>query len=199
MIHRSDHPTKISHQSKLQRTSDSPIQIPQGQVALSSGDASNPLTPTQLNDHESQRMQCSNRPNCSLLPVTCDPHPAAGTAHPMAFYPHSGRPWSHHPTAGYPYVIASGPSPKTTCPDISRPRRHGLGFNPNGGRSPGHHHLSGWTGCCHFLCSRCGRDSRRFGLAASENKRCQRQQINGYSHIGLLFCRFVLQQRVGFI
>jgi hypothetical protein len=49
MIHSSDHPTKISYQSKLQRIGDSSIQLPRGQVALSRGDALN-LSPTQLND-----------------------------------------------------------------------------------------------------------------------------------------------------
>jgi hypothetical protein len=178
-----------------------PFNFP-GQVALFKWRRLEPPSTPQRNSttHESQRMQRSNRVNCSLLPVTCDPHPAAGAAHPMAFYPRSGGPWSHHPTAGYPHVIASGPSPITTCPDIPRPRRHCLRFNPNDGRSSGHHHLSGWTGCCHFLCSRRGCDSRRFSLAASENKRCQRQQISRYSHIwDLLASTFVLQQRLGFI
>jgi len=41
MIHSSDHPTKISYQSKLQRIGDSSIQLPRGQVALSRGDALN--------------------------------------------------------------------------------------------------------------------------------------------------------------
>ena len=195
MIHNSDHPTKISHQSKLQRISDSSIRLPRASGPFKGRRLETP-SPTHLNDPESQRMQCSNRLNCSLLPMTCDPQPAAGTAHPMALYPHSGRPWSHHPTARYPHVIGSGPSPITTCPEIPRPRRHCLRFNPNGGRSPGHHHLSGWTGCCDFLCSCRGCDNRRLSLAASENQRCQRQQINRDSHIwDLLYIRFTTTPR----
>jgi hypothetical protein len=176
-----------------------PFNLP-GQVAFSRGDALK-LPPRRTSTTPNRnRGNAPIRLNCSLLPMTCDPQPAAGTAHPMAFYPHSGRPWSHHPTARYPHVIGSGPSPITTCPEIPRPRRHCLRFNPNSGRSPGHHHLSGWTGCCHFLCSCRGCDNRRLTLAASENKRCQHQQINRDSHIwDLLASTFVLQQRLGFI
>src|SRR5438477_12394964 len=70
-----------------------------------------------------------------LLPMTGDPDPAAEPVDPVAFNPRSGWPWSHHPTAGYPHVISSGPPPVTTCPDISRPGRHRLCFDPNGWRS----------------------------------------------------------------
>src|SRR5437762_1418348 len=122
----------------------------------------------------------------NLLPMTGDPYPAAGPANPMTFYPHSGRPWSHRPTARYPHIIDSGPPPITTCPDIPRPRGHRLRFNPNGGRSPGHHHLPGWASCCHFLRG-CRRGHRRWFLgAADEEKRGQRQCINAFSHISLL-------------
>jgi len=118
--------------------------------------------------------------------MTGDPYPAAGPTNPMTFYPHSGRPWSHRPTARYPHIIDSGPPPITTCPDIPRPRGHRLRFDPNGGRSPGHHHLPGWASCCHFLRG-CRRGHRRWFLgAADEEKRGQRQCINAFSHISLL-------------
>ena len=162
MIHSSDHPTKISYQSKLQRIGDSSIQLPRGQVALSRGDALN-LSPRP----KSTTRIATDAMQLLLLPVTCNPDPAARTANPMAFYPHSGRPWSHHPTAGYPYVIGSGPSPITTCPDIPRPGCH-LCFDSNGRRSPGHYHLSGWTSCCHFLRSCCRCHCRWFLSAADE-------------------------------
>src|SRR5437762_1328445 len=118
--------------------------------------------------------------------MTGDPYPAAGPTNPMTFYPHSGRPWSHRPTARYPHRIDSGPPPITTCPDIPRPRGHRLRFDPNGGRSPGHHHLPGWASCCHFLRG-CRRRHRRWFLgAADEEKQGQRQCINAFSYISLL-------------
>jgi len=121
-----------------------------------------------------------------LLPMTGDPDPAAEPVDPVAFNPHSGRPWSHHPTAGYPHVISSGPSPVTTCPEIPRPGRHRLCFDPNGWRSPGHYYLSGWTSCCHFLRSCCRCHRRWFLSAADEEKWSQRKCINTFSHINLL-------------
>ena len=122
----------------------------------------------------------------NLLPMTSNPDPAAGTANPMAFYPHSGRPWSHHPTAGHPHVIRSGPPPITTCPDIPRPGRHCFCFDSNGRRSPGHYYLSSWASCCHFLRSCCRCHCRWFLSATDEEKWDQRKCINTFSHINLL-------------
>ena len=50
MIHSSDHPTKISYQSKLQRISDSSIQLPRGASSPFTWRRFEPLSPTQLND-----------------------------------------------------------------------------------------------------------------------------------------------------
>src|SRR6266480_4304808 len=48
-----------------------------------------------------------------LLPVTRHPHPAAAPGHPLAFDPHSCRPWTHYPTARHPDIGGSSPSPIT--------------------------------------------------------------------------------------
>ena len=122
-----------------------------------------------------------------LLPAARNPHPTAAAAHPLTFDPHSRRPWTHHPTARHPHIVASRPSPITPGPDISGSRRHCLRFNSNGWWSPSHYHLSGRTACCHFLCSCRSCHRRRLGGAAHQCKWCQRQQINAFSHIRLLF------------
>ena len=121
-----------------------------------------------------------------LLPAARNPHPTAAAAHPLTFDPHSRRPWTHYPTSRHPHIVGSRPSPITPCPDISGSRRHGLRFNSNDWWSPGHYHLSSWTACCHFLCSCRSCHCRRLG-AAHQCKWCQRQQINAFSHIRLLF------------
>lgn len=126
-------------------------------------------------------------PPLCLLPVTRHPHPATAPAHPLAFDPHSRRPGTHHPIARHPDIVGSRPSPITPCPDISGSRRHRLRFNSNDWWGPGHYHLSGWTGCCHFLCSCRSCHRRRLAGAAHQCKWCQRQQINAFSHIRLLF------------
>src|SRR6266487_3531181 len=53
----------------------------------------------------------------NLLPMTGDPDPAAGSAHPVALNPHSPRAWAYDPSAGNPFVACSGPTPVTACPD----------------------------------------------------------------------------------
>ncbi len=168
MIHSSDHSTKISHQSKLQRISDSPIQLPPGQVALSSGDALNlPLPPTQLNDPESQRMQCSNRVNCSFTPSALRSTPSRRDGAPNGLLPRRR-----------PALVAP--------PNRRGPTRNRL-------RSIANSHVSRHTPA----------PAPRFAFQPerrAENKRCQRQQINRYSHEwNLLASTFVLQQRLGFI
>jgi hypothetical protein len=122
-----------------------------------------------------------------LLPVTRHPHPAAAPGYPLAFHPYCRHPWTHDPTARHPDIGGSSPSPITSRPGISGSRRHRLRFNSNGWWSPGHYHLSSWTGCCHFLCSCRSCHRRRLGGAAHQRKWCQRQQINAFSHIRLLF------------
>jgi hypothetical protein len=122
-----------------------------------------------------------------LLPVTRHPDPAPAPGHPLAFDPYCRQPWTHYPTARHPDIGGSSPSPITPRPGISGSRCHRLRFNSNGWWSPGHYHLSGWTGCCHFLCSCRSCHGRRLGGAAHQCKWCQRQQINAFSHIRLLF------------
>jgi hypothetical protein len=126
-------------------------------------------------------------PSC-LLPVTRDPYPAAGTTQPLAFHPYRRRSWTHYPAARHPGIVGSSPSPVTPCEDISGSRRHRLRFNPNSRRSSGHHDFSRrGTSRCHLLCGcRCC-NCRRFGCAAHQSKRHQRQQINAFFHIRLLF------------
>jgi hypothetical protein len=122
-----------------------------------------------------------------LLPVTRHPHPAAAPGHPLAFDPHSRRPWTRYPTSWHPHIVGSRPSPITPCPDIPGSRCHRLRFNSNDWWSPGYYHLSGWTPCCYFLCSCRSCHRRRLGGAAHQYKWCQRQQTNSFSHIRLLF------------
>src|ERR1043166_199431 len=73
-----------------------------------------------------------------LLPVACDPHPASGSALPVARHPHCGLPRRQDPTPGYPHIASPGPTPVTGCPDISRSWRDGLGLNANRRRSLSH-------------------------------------------------------------
>ncbi len=124
---------------------------------------------------------------CSLLPMTRDPDPAAGTTHPLAFHPYCRHPGTHYPAARHPNIVGAGPSPVTPCPDIPGSRRYGLRFNPQSRRSSGDHDLSCWgTGRSHFLCGRCSCNCRRFACAAPQRQWRQRQQINAFSHIRLL-------------
>jgi hypothetical protein len=122
-----------------------------------------------------------------LLPTTRHPHPAAASGYPLAFDPHSCRPWTHDPTTWHPRIGGPGPSPVTPCPDIPGSRRHRLRFNANGWWSSGHYHVSGWNSCGYFLCSCRSCHRRRLSGAAHQCKWCQRQQTNAFSHIRLLF------------
>jgi hypothetical protein len=144
---------------------------------------------TRLTMHVLWFLLWPNAGPCSLclLPATRNPHPAAGATHPLTFHPYCRRPRTHHVTSRHPDVVGSAPSPITPCPDISGSRRYRLRFNSKGWWRPGHYHLSGWTGRCHFLCRCCSCHRRRLGGAAGQCKWCQRQQINAFSHICLLF------------
>src|SRR5438128_1051303 len=52
-------------------------------------------------------------PTCSILtPVTGDPYPATGPAHPVAFHPYTPRIWARNPAAGDPFIACSGPTPQ---------------------------------------------------------------------------------------
>jgi hypothetical protein len=105
-----------------------------------------------------------------LLPTTRHPHPAATSGYPLAFDPHSCRPWTDDPTTWHPRIGGSGPSPVTPCPDIPGSWRHRLCFNANGWWSPGHYHLSGWNSCGYFLCGCRSCHRRRFRGAAHQCK-----------------------------
>ena len=132
-----------------------------------------------------------------LLPVTRDPHPAAGAMHPLASHPNRCRSWTHYPSAWHPDIVGSGPLPVTTCPDISRSRGHCLRLNPNCRWRSRHDNLLGWASCRHFSCGCGGRHCRRFTGATDKRKQRQRQQINALSHVCLLAYRFDSHRRLG--
>ena len=125
----------------------------------------------------------------NLLPMTGDPDPAAGPAHPVALNPHSPRARAYDPGAGNPFVACSGPTPVTACPDVPRPGRNRLCFDPNNRRSLSHNNFSSDRPRARRRnllrsCRRCY--CRWFLGAADEEKWGQRQCINAFSHISLL-------------
>lgn len=105
-----------------------------------------------------------------LLPMTCNPHPAAGAAHPVTCHPNCRWPWTDYPAAGHPDIVGSRPSPIAARPNISRSRCHCLGFYPNRWRRSGHDYLASWTGRCHLLRSRSRCYRRWFFRAANQRQ-----------------------------
>ena len=128
-----------------------------------------------------------------------DPHPAARSVHPLTPNPHGSCSRRHKPASRYPYVVGSGPAPVAGRPHVSRAGDRRLRFNANCWRSPGHYDLPGRTRrrnllrscrCCH--CS--------WLLSAADKRQWhQRQYINTDSHMYASVCRFVLDQRIGFV
>jgi hypothetical protein len=111
-----------------------------------------------------------------LLPVACDPHPAAGTTDPMACHPNSSRPWTRDPRAGDPHILRSGPAPITACPNIPRTWRDGLRLDADRRWSLSYQHLSrGWTRRCYFSRGGC-RHHRCWFLSAANQCTCRQHQ-----------------------
>jgi hypothetical protein len=106
--------------------------------------------------------------SCCLLPMACNPDPAAWTTHPMTCHPNRSWPWPGYPTTLDPDVVGSGPSPIAGRPNVSRSRCHCLRFNANRWWSSGHDYLASWPRRCHFLrsCRCCHR--RWFFRAANQ-------------------------------
>ena len=144
-------------------------------------------------------------PTCSILtPVTGDPYPATGPAHPVAFHPYTPRIWARNPAAGDPFIACSGPTPVAVRPNIPRSGRNCLCFDPNRRRSLSHKNLSrdrprDRAGRGDFLrrCSCCHR-RRWFRSAAGQQNRCQGGYVKTRPHKSP--CHgFVLHDRVGFV
>ena len=121
------------------------------------------------------------------LPASILPHPAVGTALPLAFHPDCGHSRTFNPPAGHPYVICSSPAPVASCPDIPYSGRSGLRFNLNRRRRFGHDHFSTDHAVAPRLddfppdfSGRCGHNG--LSLTAGEQKRRQPNKIKSFSH-----------------
>ena len=139
-----------------------------------------PLNRKLLTMHESSSFSL-NRSDChprlrpwdGLPPMTRDPNPAAGTAHPVAFDPYGRYSRPHNPTAGHPNITCPRPTPIPRSPDIIRSRRNCLGFDPNSRWRLGDKHFASSRSSGSYFPGhgRCRRDRRRRLSAAHQ---CQR-------------------------
>jgi len=139
-----------------------------------------------------------------LPPVTGDPYPAARPVHPVTFHPYSPWIWAYDPGTGDPLVACSSPTPVPPYPDVPRSGRNCLRLNPNRRRNLSYDNLSRnrpreRARRRNLLRSGRRSHSRWFLSAAGKRQWRQRQYINTDSHMHASVCRFVLDQRIGFV
>jgi len=113
-------------------------------------------------------------PGILLLPVTGNPSPPAGVAHPATLNPDRGRSRTLDPMSRHPCIARASPLPIAIRPNVGRPWCNCSRLYANWRRRLGNQNLSrNRSGCDgtsgHSLArdfSRCGRD-RRFRDTAS--------------------------------
>ncbi len=81
-------------------------------------------------------------PGILLLPVTGNPSPPAGVAHPATLNPDRGRSRTHDPMSRHPCIARASPLPVAVRPNVARSRGNGSPLYPNWRRRLSNQNLS---------------------------------------------------------